>query len=158
MSFTWLGLLLAVYIILLAAAALQDIATLKISNLFSVALLAVGIAAVALDAGPGWWQHLASFAIVLFAGLLLYAVGWMGAGDAKLFAATAVAFNLTGLLKAVVFALLAGGIIAFGLIVFAFLRWRATPRSKRMYVPYGLAIAIGAVLAIWLDPPASAFF
>ena len=59
------NLLALLYAGLLGAAAIQDVLTLRIANIFSVAILLVAAVALAMHPGPHWWQNLVSFAIVL---------------------------------------------------------------------------------------------
>ena len=157
MNFTSVaGVLAILYVLLMAGAAVQDVLTMRISNQFSVAILVVCAAALIVAPGADWWQHLLSFAIVLAFGMLLFSIGWMGGGDAKLMAAAALAFTLNGLLRFLPFVLLAGGVIA---LLAIFLRKARARRSgeARGGVPYGVAIAIGAIAGVYLFPQLTAF-
>src|SRR5688572_25405579 len=120
----------------MAGAAVQDAWTMRISNLFSVAVVAICAAALIVAQPADWWQHLLSFAIVLAAGLLLFSVGWMGGGDAKLMAAAALAFNLMGLLRYLPLVLLTGGVIALISVFWGRARARRSGEARRG-VPYG---------------------
>jgi prepilin peptidase CpaA len=150
-------ILLGMYAALLAAAAVQDVLTLRISNGICLALLGVCLAAIAADFDARWWQFFASFLIVLACGISLFAVRWIGAGDAKLFAACALAFTLAGVAKMATLVVIAGGVIALLLISLRLLSSGRDLKTSR-HVPYGVAIAIGAVATIFLDPSASLFF
>ena len=150
------GILAWLYAVLLGAAAAQDVLTRRISNLFSVAIVLVGVLALILHPGPHWWQYLLSFAIVLALGLLLFNFEWMGGGDAKLMAAAALAFDLIGLLRFLPLALILGGVIAFlSIVIRTILPGQSGKHSKG--VPYGLAIAIGAIVALSLFREHSVF-
>jgi prepilin peptidase CpaA len=135
------------------AAAVQDWRSLRISNGWSVALLGVCSTAIFLISTADWWQHLASFGIVLVVGIGLYGVGWFGAGDAKFFAAVAAAFPLGSLPTLVVTVVLLGGLMA--VIRLLFLGFR---ELKKRQLPYGLPICGGAIASLLLVHPASAFF
>jgi prepilin peptidase CpaA len=92
---------------------------------------------------------------------VFFARGWIGGGDAKLAAATALWLGFDQLLNYLVFASLFGG-----LLTLAILRFRAIPLpsllanqewAKRLHrtdsgVPYGIALAVAA-LAIYPDTP-----
>ena len=150
-------LLAWLFAFLLGIAAVQDIFTLRIANMVSVAVLVVAAIALALHPGPNWWQHLLSFAIVLAAGIGLFSLGWMGGGDAKLMAAAALAFDLPGLLRFVPMVLIAGGAIALLALVVRLVVPRRGPLRDRKGIPYGVAIAVGTIAAILLFRPATAF-
>lgn len=150
-------LLAWLFAFLLGIAAVQDIFTLRIANMVSVAVLVVAAIALALHPGPNWWQHLLSFAIVLAAGVGLFSLGWMGGGDAKLMAAAALGFDLAGLVRFVPLVLMAGGVIALASIMFGLLLPRRPGIRKRKGIPYGVAIAVGAIAALLVFRPATAF-
>ena len=142
------NLLALLYALLLGAAAVQDVRTLRISNMFSVAILLVCIVTLVVHAGPHWWQHLLSFVLILALGMLLFSLGWMGGGDAKLMAASALAFDLMGLLRFLPLVLISGGLIALLAIIARPIR---TKRSRAGgVIPYGVAIAVGAVASLVL--------
>lgn len=139
---------------LLLLAAGQDLWKLRISNIFPIALIALYLVrAVFVGWQSDMWQNLAVFSLALSAGTFLFAKRWLGGGDVKLFAATALWFDFVAapyLLVAITFG---GALIA---LVFIFMRrllpagldektgWESLKR--RGPIPYGLAIAIGAIL------------
>lgn len=148
-SLSAVNILALLYSVLLTAAAVQDVLSLRIANLFSVAIFLIAAVALVVNAGPDWWQHLLSFAIILGLGILLFSLQWMGGGDAKLMAAAALAFNLLGLIRFLPLVLLAGGVIA----LLAILLRMVLPRRRttsRQGIPYGVAIAVGAVASLVL--------
>jgi prepilin peptidase CpaA len=151
-------LLLLLYCALLVAGAVQDVISLRISNLICVAVLAVAAAALVVDPGPGWWEHPLSFAIMLGLGIALFALGWFGGGDAKLMAAAAMAFDLGGLVRFVLGVLILGGLVAILSLVFGrlFRRNRGLLKERRS-IPYGVAIAAGALVSVWLFPHFTVF-
>ncbi len=77
---------------LFALAAIWDVLTYKIPNWIPAALCLAFVPAAALAglglADAGW--HAATFAAALAGGIVLYAIGGVGAGDAKFFAAAAL--------------------------------------------------------------------
>ena len=143
--------LLIPFWLLLAAVAIGDVRNLQISNVMSGVVLAAAIVVLLFvreDPGP-WWQHVASFAIMLAIGFGLFSVGWIGGGDAKFAAAAAVLFNLRELVWFVEVTALAGGVLALGLLALRRLpverrgRWLGLSEDKS--IPYGVAIAAGAI-------------
>ena len=151
----WLAVIL---FLLLAAAAIQDGLRLRISDWIS-GMVAIGaFAALALD-GPvsGLWQNFLLFAAVLAIGTFMFGRGWMGGGDIKLLAASALWFDLSDGWKLLVAIAVAGGVEAITLMVLRRLPWSGTMRAKLLLlqrggpIPYGIAIALGvAVMGWWL--------
>lgn len=143
-------LLLLVLATLLVVAAVIDARTFTISNKLNlaVALLApVYWMAVPLSLWPEVPLQIAAAVIVflLFAGL--FYAGLMGGGDVKLAAALALWFPPGLTIKFLVLMSLAGGVLTLGLLVWH----RAKRREGRPEIPYGVAIAFGA-LAILAQP------
>lgn len=144
-------------------AAISDMFTMTIANRISL-LLIVTFLAIAPFIGLSWMQfamHLAAFAVVLAVTFGLFAAGVMGGGDAKLMASTALWFGLgPALMNYLLFATLAGGALTLFLMIF-----RRSPlatvagevRALRRIVdekdvPYGIALAIGALAAFHQSP------
>jgi len=141
---------------LMAFAASSDLLTMTISNRVSL-LLAGGFGVMALVTGMslaeiGW--HLAAGAVVLAVAFGFFARGWIGGGDAKLAAATALWLGFGHLMDYVVYASLFGGALTLLL-----LQWRNWPlphllarqpwaqrlHDKNSGVPYGIALAAAAL-------------
>ena len=131
----------------MVAAAIEDAARLRISNPISI-LVVVGAIAAMVMVGPAWslWQNLAVFVILLVLGTGAFAAGWMGGGDVKLFAAVGLWFGFISAVSFITFVLLAGGLVAIGYLLARPFRREADRKSRR--VPYGIAIAIGAIAMI----------
>lgn len=152
-------IMLAAAQVTLVAAAAQDAVRFRISNLIPaiMALLFMAWAAFA-GVGAGVWQNLVAAMLVFFAGALLFRAGWLGGGDVKLWAAAALWFDLLGAAQMVGLVTFAGA--ALTLILFALRRlWLGpTPHPllrKRGPIPYGVAIACGALLAFATIGPSS---
>ena len=143
----WLDILFASAML---AAAVEDAARLRISNLISI-LVIVGAIAAMVIVGPAWlrWQNLAVFVLVLVLGTGAFAAGWLGGGDVKLFAAASLWFDFSSALGFVPLVFLSGGIVAIGYLIARPFRRESDRKSRR--VPYGIAIAIGAILMIVLS-------
>jgi prepilin peptidase CpaA len=136
-------LLLALAAILIVAAVI-DARTFTISNRlnFTVAALAPAYwLAVPLAPWPGIALQLAAGVTVF--GLLAAAfyAGMMGGGDVKLAAALALWFPPAVTVKFLVLMSLAGGVLTLGLVAWH----RARRREGRPQIPYGVAIACGAL-------------
>lgn len=149
--------LMATFPILMAYAAASDLFTMTIPNRLSI-LLVVAFACVALTSGlPGEavLRHVAAGALVLTVCFGMFAAGWIGGGDAKLAAATALWFGFGDLVDYLSIAAIAGGVLtliilavrAVPLPAFA-LRWNWLDRlhDQRNGVPYGIALAAAALL------------
>ncbi len=138
---------------LVVLAAIQDVAQLKISNAFPIAITALFGAWLSQTGFEGdLWENLVLFAIVLGFGILLFSKSWLGGGDVKLLAAIALWFDLNGGLSLVVWTLMGGGLLA---LIFMGVRRMLPARltadgglaalRKKGPIPYGIAIAAGAI-------------
>jgi prepilin peptidase CpaA len=128
----------------LVVAAVIDARTFTISNRLNAAVAAgapLYWMSIALSPWPGIAIQLAAGAtvFVLLAGA--FYAGMMGGGDVKLAAALALWFPPAGTLKFLVFMSLAGGLLTLGLVAWH----RAKRREGRPSIPYGVAIAVGAL-------------
>jgi prepilin peptidase CpaA len=137
---------------LLLAAAVYDIIDRRIPNWTIIALLVLFLPAALLGATLSTWPwSLAAFGVALLGSGALYLMGGVGAGDTKLFAATALYAGFAHLLMFTVVTILAGGLLALGLLVARprsalrslTARGRAEGRSRG--IPYGVAIAAGGL-------------
>lgn len=148
---------LALFAGLLVFAAASDVATMKIPNWISIAL-AAAYPIYAIATGAGWttiaW-HFAFGAAILVIGFLLFQIGVMGGGDAKLIAAAAVWTGVSSFAMFALWTALAGGLLA---LVLMFVRKGMQPSEARPAfinrllkprggVPYGVAIAAGGLVA-----------
>ena len=129
----------------LALAAGWDMATRCIPNVL-VAAIAIAAAGLLLLAAPGALPSHAAVALaVLGGGAVLFALRLWGAGDAKLLAAAAVVLGMKGLPLLIVGTAMAGGILAVLWMAARFLPRR--PMACVEGIPYGVAIACGAIIA-----------
>jgi prepilin peptidase CpaA len=106
-------------------------------------------------------MHLAAAAIVLTITFVFFARGWIGGGDAKLAAATALWLGFDQLLNYVICASLLGGLLTLAIMRFRLMplpSWLANQEwAKRLHrmdtgIPYGIALAIAA-LVVYPDTP-----
>ena len=151
----WLALVLA---ILLAAAAVEDAIRLRISNI-TVLLVIVSAIAAAVIVGPqlGLWKNLVVFAAVLVIGTPMFSAGILGGGDVKLLAAAGLWFDFTGALWMLVDVAIAGGVLALVVLALRAIGWSQKIRDRVVLlrpkggIPYGIAIAVGALIAMTLQ-------
>ena len=144
---------------LMAFAAASDLFTMTISNRVSLAL-AAGFLALALLSGMGPYDiltHIGAGAAVLVIAFACFAMGWIGGGDAKVAAAAALWFGFGHLMDYLLHASLFGGALTLLLLqfrqwplpyAFAGQAWLLKLHAKESGIPYGIALAIGA-LAIY---------
>jgi prepilin peptidase CpaA len=140
-----------------ALAGALDLFTMKIPNRLSAAMV-LAVVPLALLAGRGPWallDHLGAGRIGLTLGVLLFIPGWFGGGDAKLLAAIALWVGLDNLFPYVLYAALAGGVIAtlFSVVrsvplprVFLGEAWALRLHNPKAGIPYGIALAAGALI------------
>jgi prepilin peptidase CpaA len=142
---------------LMAFAASSDLFTMTISNRLSLALTGgfFLLAAVTGMALPAIGMHLAAAAAVLVVAFGFFSQGWIGGGDAKLAAATALWFGFAHLLDYMVYASLFGGVLTLVLIQFRKLplpavltrqKWIMRLHETGGGVPYGIALAAAALI------------
>jgi prepilin peptidase CpaA len=150
---------------LMAFAASSDFLTMTISNKVSLALVG-GFLALALLTGMSagaFGSHVGAAALVLAVAFVFFACGWIGGGDAKLAAATALWLGFDQLLNYLVDASLLGGALTF-LLIYARLAplpgllqgrgWAERLHAKNGGIPYGIALAAAALLVypdtVWM--------
>ena len=141
---------------LMAFAAASDLFTMTISNRVSMAL-AAGFLVLAVASSMGLYDilsHLGAGATVLTVAFACFAMGWIGGGDAKVAASAALWFGFGHLLTYLVYASLFGGALTLLLLQFrqwplpyalAGQSWLLRLHAKESGIPYGIALAIGAL-------------
>jgi prepilin peptidase CpaA len=142
---------------MMAFAASSDLLTMTISNRVSLILVG-GYFTLALATGASMGDvlsHCGAGLLVLAVTFVCFSRGWIGGGDAKLAAATALWLGFDHLLAYFVVASLLGGALTILLIK---LRTWPLPRflvgrewAERLHrrdagIPYGIALAIAALL------------
>ena len=158
---------------MLGAAVFTDLRERRIPNKVTVAGAAAAIALSALDVGGLPTGALLGFGIALAVSFPAFALGALGAGDAKLLAAVGAFVGGGGLFAVFIYSGFAGGLLGLasairrGVIIPVLLEtknlvlWIVTFGHKgarrtiqdpgARTIPYGVAIAVGAVLA-WVYP------
>ena len=142
---------------LMAFAACSDLFTMTISNRVTLVLIA-GFAGMAVFSGMSLHDvltHLGAFSAVLAVAFVFFARGWIGGGDAKLAAATALWLGFDHLLPYLLYASIFGGILTIAMIRFRLMPLPKTLADqdwvKRLHrldggVPYGIALAAAALM------------
>ena len=142
---------------LMAFAASSDLLTMTISNRLSL-ILAGGFFLLAGATGMSWTEfgmHLGAAALVLTVAFVFFTQGWIGGGDAKLAAATALWFGFSHLLDYLLYASLLGGALTLLLLQFRQLplpgtlarqAWVVRLHEKGGGIPYGIALAAAALI------------
>lgn len=141
------------------AAALKDLTSYTIPNGICLALAGAffALAATTEMPLPGLGLHLLAGATALIAGMVLFALGWVGGGDAKLIAACSLWLGWPAAQTFLFDTVVAGGVFAVMLLTLRAPLIRAHMPSTGGWfgrltapgepAPYGVAIAIGALLA-----------
>ena len=142
---------------MMAFAASSDLFTMTIANRVSLILVG-GFAVLALltgMSGADMLSHAGAAAMVLAVVFVFFACGWIGGGDAKLAAATALWLGFAHLADYLVYASLLGGALTVLIIQFrtvplpqvlAGREWAERLHRGDSGVPYGIAIAVAALL------------
>ena len=148
---------LFVFPLLMAYAASSDLLTMRIAN-WLVAVQVVAYLVLALFAGLPLDQvgiSVAAAVIVLAFAFAFFAFGWIGGGDAKLVAATTLWVGFGMMFQYLIYAALLGGGLTFLILVLRRYplppalqkqRWLDRLHNTKSGVPYGIALAIAALL------------
>ena len=151
-------IILVIFAVGMLTAAIKDALTMTIPNWASVFVL-VGFFLVI----PFVWQGWSVFGMHMLVGLgmfvfgfVLFALGWLGGGDAKLMAATSFWWMPQDLLLYVLYTTMAGAALAifilFGrqIIPVKVLtsEWLYRLIKDEKHMPYGLALAFGALMTL----------
>jgi len=141
----------------MAFAASSDLLTMTISNRLSLAL-AGGFVVLTMISGMPLaliGMHIGAAALVLVVSFVLFTQGWIGGGDAKLAAATALWFGFDHLLDYLIYASLFGGALTLLLLQFRHMSlpaslarhvWIQRLHERGEGVPYGIALAAAALV------------
>jgi prepilin peptidase CpaA len=157
---------LLLFPMLMMFAAISDLFTMTISNRISIALVLIFIP-LAYFSGVTPAQlgvHLACGLGVLVLTFGMFAFGWIGGGDAKLAAATAVWMGWDRLGDYGVDAAIVGGALTLGILMFRnrplpswglAVDWMTRLHDRKAGVPYGIALAIAGLFvypdtSLWL--------
>jgi len=150
-------LILTVFPGAMALAAATDLFTMTVPNRLALALAAFFFV-LAPFAGLGWadiGMHVAIAVAALAITFALFSFGWIGGGDAKLFAATCLWLGPESILAYAVYAALFGGVLTLLLIFWRNLPlpamltsqgWLVRLHNAKEGVPYGIALAASGLV------------
>ncbi len=155
--------LILVFPALVILAALGDVKSMTIPNWLSLALVGLFVpVALILGLSPTLiGAHLLAGVLALLAGMVFFALRWLGGGDAKLMAAVVVWMGAMASIPFVIWTAIAGGVFSLLLILgrshAPILSGVGPEFSRRLFqprgdIPYGVAICIGALIAFAESP------
>lgn len=160
MSLDPASLVLAIFPACLLTGVINDVKAFRIPNHLSVILLLTFFAAAMLGNLEMTMitGHLTTFGLTLAVGFVIFALGYIGAGDVKIFAAAALWLGPAGIWAAVLYSTVAGGLLSLWILKVQNLKYTAPkisaliPKISRLNdgtqeLPYGLAICAGCLLA-----------
>jgi prepilin peptidase CpaA len=141
-------------------AGVGDVRSFKITNKLNVAIAAAFVV-LAVPMGMGWLEifgHVKVAAITLAITLSMFFIGIFGGGDAKMAGATALWLGPTAMIPFIYFTALSGGVLVLILIIGRRLakayglprspKWARRMLRRHSAVPYGVALGIGALIAV----------
>jgi prepilin peptidase CpaA len=151
--------LVFVFPAMVIVAGLKDLTSYTIPNWISLVLIGTFFPAALLLGLPlGFLGISAGVGLAaLLAGMVMFALGWIGGGDAKLFAASALWLGWPAFVPFLMITCVMGGALALALLLLrsnqlqAFVpsnpRWLFRLATPGENVPYGVAIAVGGLAA-----------
>jgi prepilin peptidase CpaA len=136
-------------IALFVAAAYGDVKTLKISNTLVAIVAALGILRLIVvgDVSIALYTVGATLLVFLVVFLLFWR-GIIGGGDAKLMTATALLVGYNDLLTFFLLMSISGAFVSLAILVLH----RRSKQPQAQAVPYGVAIAGGAIVTLLFQP------
>ena len=164
----------AVFTMLLVIGCISDLRSRKIPNELVLAILVTGLLFALVTSTDSWRAlglSLAGAGVGFGIWIVFYLLGVIGAGDVKFFAAAGAWLGPGATWRAALIAAIAGGILAVAFLVMErrlgdVLRRAAVaassgslggvpgqtvmPDPKQRPLPYGVALAIGALLVAWV--------
>lgn len=156
-------------------AAIQDFRVQKIPNLLTYPGMGLALLYHSVANGlDGFIMSATGLALGIGLLILPYAMGGMGAGDAKLMGAIGAVIGPRGVFTAFLFTAIAGGVYALLILLIRrqetkgffdrhvltlktlvltgqFIRVPASEDERKPKLSYGIAIALGTMLYIWLE-------
>lgn len=150
---------------IVAMAGSMDLLTMTIPNRLTIALVAT-FPVASLCAGLDWTavaMHLACGTLMLAIGIAMFARGWLGGGDAKLLAATALWLGFEHLAAYLLLVALFGGALALVVLLYRRMAppvwacgqaWAMRLHDSKGGIPYGIALAAAA---LWIYPSTLVF-
>lgn len=149
---------ISIFPILMIIAGAGDALSLRIPNWLTFAIFAAFFPLAWATGMPlaDFAFHVLTAVVLLVVGFLLFSAGLFGGGDAKLLAAAGIWFGSSQALPFLLFTVMAGGVLAICVALWSVIymawdvhggSWAKKFSGLKPNVPYGYAIAIGAILA-----------
>lgn len=149
--------LLLAFPIAMAFAAANDLFTMKIPNVISLALIAAFVASAAWVGMPlqDFMTHVGIGAAVLVVTFALFSMRMLGGGDAKLMAAGALWMGLDNIVFYIAYVTIFGGMLSVAILLyrkfipakeFALPGWAQRLHTQGTGIPYGIAIAAAGLV------------
>jgi len=151
-------IIVVIFAAVMLIAAYNDATTMKIPNWISLALIA-GFVVIQPFVFQGWsvlGAHMIVGGVFFLAGFAMFALGWLGGGDAKMMASTALWWQWPDVIMYISYTTLVGAALAILLlfgrkilpvsILISQIPLAMFKEEKNM--PYGLALAAGALLTL----------
>jgi prepilin peptidase CpaA len=150
--------LILIFPLAMAFAAAMDLFTMTIPNRVSM-LLVAGFVIVALVVGSSWvvlQSHLITAAIVFTIAVVMFSLGWLGGGDAKLLASASLWIGPNLFPEYLVTVGIVGGLLTVALLHFRNVEvlpswlgrqtWALRLHEKNGGIPYGIALGASAMM------------
>lgn len=150
--------IILIFPLAMAFAAAMDLFTMTIPNRISILLVAT-FAIVVYIVAPAWGvinKHLMIAGIVFVAAVTMFALGWLGGGDAKLLSASSLWIGPDLFVAYLVYVTLIGGVLALALLSYRDVAvlpawitqqpWALRLHEKNGGMPYGVALGASALL------------
>jgi prepilin peptidase CpaA len=150
-------LLLLVFPAIIVYSGVSDLLRMTISNRVTLGLAGAFFVMAALTGMPlaTMGSHLAAGGLVLLITFACFAFGWIGGGDAKIAAATALWFGFDQLFSYVLIASVFGGVLTLVILqartmalpaIAARQPWIVRLHHPKTGIPYGIALAAAALV------------
>jgi prepilin peptidase CpaA len=152
--------LLLIFPAAMAFAGAMDLFTMTIPNRLSAGMAVAFFIAAPLVGMPlsELATHAGAGAMMLVIGFGMFALGWLGGGDAKLLAVAGLWLGFDQLLGYVLLVAVAGGMLATAILTFRSLAppawmcnyaWAVRLHDRSVGIPYGIALGVAA---LWIYP------
>jgi prepilin peptidase CpaA len=153
-------------IALFIVAAYGDVKTFRIPNVLVAAVASLAVTRLIVIGNPSAALYTVGASVpLLIVGFVLFAQGFVGAGDVKLITATALLVGYHDLLAFLLFMGICGALISLAvLVIHRYLPLYAGPRlavllpNARLAVPYGVAIATAGSVTLFFQTPLATSF
>lgn len=157
----------ALFPLAMIMAGAMDVMTRRIPNLLIISIACAFFPSALAMGMPLWMvmENCATAIVLLGLGFIVFFFGFVGGGDAKLLAVAGLWLGFPPSVVFIGFSAVAGGLLAAAIALWFMLHVEASTRSQRLGaifgelapdVPYGFALAAGAILATpfsWLSLP-----